>query len=402
MIISIIAAMGNNRVIGINNKLPWNLPADMEHFRQLTMGKPVIMGQKTFESIGKSLAGRKNIVLSRDNNFRPSDCIVAHSIQETLDATKDFEEVMIMGGVSIYSQFLPLADRMYLTLVEGDFVGDAYFPEFDHNDWIEVERIEHEADKNNPHRYSFVTLERKPRRRGLHPLLHPSLRLGCMKKNEKVLVVAREVIFENEHWQGLKTENLDYYLNLIKNNFQFRQRNEVENDSSWQQIIPYIVFNFQDKYFLYRYLKLAGEKRLKNDYLLGIGGHINPADKRLVKEDKSSFPPTECRLRDEGGKDILEVGLMREWNEEVLYKGNLLEKKLIGILNDEKRPVEAVHLGLVYLFIGDSPKIFVREKDVLEGKLIKLKDLGKKLKKTGGWAPIVYQEYLSKFLRGRR
>jgi len=91
--------MGNNRVIGINNKLPWNLPADMEHFRQLTMGKPVIMGQKTFESIGKSLAGRKNIVLSRDNNFRPSDCIVAHSIQETLDATKDFEEVMIMGGV---------------------------------------------------------------------------------------------------------------------------------------------------------------------------------------------------------------------------------------------------------------------------------------------------------------
>lgn len=162
MIISIIAAIGNNRVIGINNKLPWNLPADMEHFRQLTMGKPVIMGQKTFESIGKSLAGRKNIVLSRDNNFWPSECIVAHSIEETLDAAKDFEEVMIMGGVSIYGQFLPLADRIYLTLVEGDFVGDAYFPEFDHNDWIEVERIEHEADENNPHRYSFVTLERKP------------------------------------------------------------------------------------------------------------------------------------------------------------------------------------------------------------------------------------------------
>ena len=204
-----------------------------------------------------------------------------------------------------------------------------------------------------------------------------------MKKNEKVLVVAREVIFKNEHWQGLKTENLDYYLNLIKNNFQFRLRNEVENDSSWQQIIPYIVFNFQDKYFLYHYLKLAGEKRLKNDYLLGIGGHINPADKRI-------------------GKDILEAGAMREWNEEVLYKGNLLEKKLIGILNDEKRPVEAVHLGLVYLFVGDSPKIFVREKDVLEGKLIELKDLGKHVKKTGGWAPIVYQEYLSKFLRGGR
>ena len=120
-----------------------------------------------------------------------------------------------------------------------------------------------------------------------------------MKKNEKVLVVAREVIFKNEHWQGLKTENLDYYLNLIKNNFQFRLRNEVENDSSWQQIIPYIVFNFQDKYFLYHYLKLAGEKRLKNDYLLGIGGHINPIDLRLVKKDKSSFARTLVRAREE-------------------------------------------------------------------------------------------------------
>jgi len=201
-----------------------------------------------------------------------------------------------------------------------------------------------------------------------------------MKKNEKVLVVAREIIFKNEHWQGLKTENLNYYLNLIKNNFQFRERSEIENDSSWQQIIPYIVFNFQDKYFLYHYLEKAGEKRLRNDYLLGVGGHINPIDLKP-------------------GEDILEAGSMREWNEEILYKGNLLEKKLIGILNDEKREVEAVHLGLVYLFVGDSPEIFVKEKDILEGKLINVKDLGKKLENSGGWAPIVYQEYLSKFLK---
>jgi len=201
-----------------------------------------------------------------------------------------------------------------------------------------------------------------------------------MQKSEKVLVMVRDVIFKNEHWQGLKTKNLDYYLNLIKNNFQFKLRSEVENDPSWQQIIPYIVFNFQDKYFLYHYLEKAGEERLKNDYILGIGGHINPTDI-------------------EGNEDILESGMMREWNEEIEYKGNLIEKKLIGILNDEKRPVEAVHLGLVYLFKGDSSEISVREKDVLEGKLIERKELGKYVENTGGWAPIVYKEYLKKFLK---
>ena len=159
--ISIIVAIGNNRVIGINNKLPWNLPADMEHFRQLTAGKPVIMGQKTFESIGKPLPDRTNIILSRDNNFKPQGCIVVHSIKEALNAANGAEEVMIAGGVSIYSQFLPLADRMYLTLIEGNFEGDAYFPEFNRDDWNEVERIENEPDKDNPYKYTFITLERK-------------------------------------------------------------------------------------------------------------------------------------------------------------------------------------------------------------------------------------------------
>jgi len=201
-----------------------------------------------------------------------------------------------------------------------------------------------------------------------------------MKKDEKVLVVASNIIFKDGYWQGLKTENVDHYLNLIKNNFQFKLRAEVENDPSWQQIIPYIVFNFQDKYFLYHYLEKASEERLKNDFLLGIGGHINPIDLKL-------------------GEDVLEAGAMREWNEEIIYKGNLLEKKIIGILNDEKRPVEAVHLGLVYLFVGDSPEIFVREKDVLEGRLVELKDLAEYVENTGGWAPIVYQEYLSKLLK---
>ena len=160
-VISIIAAIGNNWVVGINNKLPWDLPADMEHFRQKTLGKPVIMGQKTLESIGKPLPGRTNIVLTLDENFHPQGCTVAHSIEEALGAAKDFEEVMICGGVSIYKQFLPLADRMYLTRIKNDFEGDAFFPEFDWEDWKEVERIEHPAGDGNPYKYSFITLERK-------------------------------------------------------------------------------------------------------------------------------------------------------------------------------------------------------------------------------------------------
>ena len=160
-VISIIVAIGNNWVVGINNKLPWDLPADMEHFRRLTVGKPIIMGQKTFESIGKPLPGRTNIVLTLDKDFHPQGCTISHSIEEAVEAAKDFEEVMICGGVSIYKQFLPLADRMYLTRIEGDFEGDAFFPEFNWGDWKEVERVEHLADENNPYKYSFITLERK-------------------------------------------------------------------------------------------------------------------------------------------------------------------------------------------------------------------------------------------------
>jgi dihydrofolate reductase len=161
MIISIIAAMGRNRVIGIKNSLPWKLPADMEHFRQLTMGKPVIIGQKPFESIGKPLPGRNNIILTLDKNFTPAGCEVAHSIEEALEIAKNFKEVMICGGVSVYKQFLPIADRLYLTLIEGAFKGDAFFPEFNWNDWEEIERIENEPDKDNLYQYTFLTLKRK-------------------------------------------------------------------------------------------------------------------------------------------------------------------------------------------------------------------------------------------------
>ena len=157
--------MSNSRVVGINNKLPWNLPADLEHFKELTLAKPVIMGQKTFESIGKPLTGRTNIILTLDKDFTPSGCQVAHSIKEALEIAKDFKEVMICGGVSIYRQFLPLADRMYLTLIEGNFEGDAFFPEFDWLEWKEVEHIENQPDDENPYKYTFITLERKNERK---------------------------------------------------------------------------------------------------------------------------------------------------------------------------------------------------------------------------------------------
>lgn len=199
------------------------------------------------------------------------------------------------------------------------------------------------------------------------------------KDDEQILVVKASTIFKDGKWQGLKTDNLDYYIDLINKNYEFKRRGDMENDPSWQQIIPYIVFNYKDEYFLYRYLKKAGEQRLKNDYIVGVGGHINQED-------------STC------GKDVLKAGTEREWNEEINYKGKL-EKKLIGILNDDRRPVEAVHLGLVYLFKGDNPNISVKETDKLQGELVELKELIKRVEGTEGWAPIICDEYLKNLLK---
>ena len=198
------------------------------------------------------------------------------------------------------------------------------------------------------------------------------------KDNELILVVPSEIVFEKGKWQGLKTDDLDYYIDLIKKNCQFKRRGDMENDPSFQQIIPYVLFNFEDKYFIYKYLPEAGEKRLVDTYQLGVGGHINPID-------------------DEDSKDVLESGMMREWDEEVNFKGNILEKKLVGILNDDSRPVEQVHLGLVYNFIGDSPEISIKEIDKMVGELVDKKDIGKYIEGNPGiWVQLVYRDYLSK------
>jgi len=161
MIISIIAAMGNQRVIGANNTLPWHLPADMQWFRKCTMGKPIIMGRTTFESIGKPLPGRKNVVVTRNTAYRVEGALVVHSLEQAIEVLQDEAEAMIIGGSNIYSQALNFADRLYLTEIHEDFVGDSWFPEFDMTQWSLLSREDHQVDEKNHYNYSFVSLQRK-------------------------------------------------------------------------------------------------------------------------------------------------------------------------------------------------------------------------------------------------
>lgn len=158
MTISIIAAMGKNRVIGKGNSLPWNLPEDMKRFRELTLGKPVVMGRKTFESIGKPLPNRKNIIITRDKEYNAGGCIVVHSADEALKAAGESMEIMVIGGEQIFREFLPKADRLYLTFIDKDFEGDSFFPEYNKNEWKAIKKEEH---SNNQYRFAFVDLEKK-------------------------------------------------------------------------------------------------------------------------------------------------------------------------------------------------------------------------------------------------
>ena len=162
VVLSLIAAMADDRAIGIDNRLPWRLPADMQWFRRHTLGKPIVMGRKTFESFGgKPLPQRTNIVITTDKAYRAEGAVVVNSIDEALAAAGEAEEVMIIGGESFYRQMLPRADRFYLTLVHGKFEADAWFPEFDWNEWREVTREEHPVDEKNAWACSFIVLERR-------------------------------------------------------------------------------------------------------------------------------------------------------------------------------------------------------------------------------------------------
>jgi len=160
MIISIITAMDENQLIGKDNGLPWKLPADLQFFKKVTMSKPIIMGRKTFESIGRPLPGRTNVVITRDESFDAEGCEVVFSLNDALNKVENVEEAMVIGGANIYQQFLPQADRLYLTRVEGEFEGDAWFPKIDFENWELIEKEVHKADEKNEADYSFQVFQR--------------------------------------------------------------------------------------------------------------------------------------------------------------------------------------------------------------------------------------------------
>ena len=159
---AIVVAAAENNVIGKDNDLIWHLPADLRHFKQLTMGHPILMGRKTYESIGKPLPGRTSVIVTSQENYAADGCIVANSLQEALEQAKKIDEqVYVIGGAEIYKQALPLTDVIYLTRLHHTFEGDVSFPELDEKEWQTVEQEHHEPDEKNKYRYSFLTLRRK-------------------------------------------------------------------------------------------------------------------------------------------------------------------------------------------------------------------------------------------------
>jgi dihydrofolate reductase len=160
MKLSIIVAMANNRVIGLENQMPWHLSADLKRFKEITMGKPILMGRKTFESIGRPLPGRTNIIISRNKAYSPSGCQVFSSIEQALKAHKNATEIMVIGGSGIYKTLLPLTDRIYLTQINSTFEGDVFFPETKSSHWREVANLKVIDDKTVSFEYSFKILNR--------------------------------------------------------------------------------------------------------------------------------------------------------------------------------------------------------------------------------------------------
>jgi dihydrofolate reductase len=158
--LALIAALARNRVIGRDNSLPWHLPADLRFFKRTTMGKPLLMGRRTWESIGRPLPGRRMIVLSRDPGYRAPGCVVAHSLGEALDLGGSDPELMVIGGATLYAQTLPSAERLYLTLVDADVPGDVRFPEWGGLEWRLVWEEAHPADVDHAWSFRFQRWER--------------------------------------------------------------------------------------------------------------------------------------------------------------------------------------------------------------------------------------------------
>jgi dihydrofolate reductase len=158
--LSIIVATDQHGLIGKDNDLPWRLSADLRYFREITMGKPIIMGRRTHESIGRPLPGRKNIILTTDEGYQAEGCTVCQTIDQAIRECDGAEEAMVMGGASLYEQFLARADKLYLTLVDAELEGDTWFPEWDKSQWHQLSRQDHSADEKNDHPYSFIVYRR--------------------------------------------------------------------------------------------------------------------------------------------------------------------------------------------------------------------------------------------------
>jgi dihydrofolate reductase len=155
--ISFVVAMDDNRAIGKDNDLPWYLPNDLKHFKKTTMGKPIVMGRKTYESIGKPLPGRENIVVTRDQSYEAEGTTIVHSVDEVLQMNA---EICVIGGTEIFKMFLPVADRLYITEIHHTFDADTYFPELNDNEWKELSRTEGIVDEKNKYPHEFVVYEK--------------------------------------------------------------------------------------------------------------------------------------------------------------------------------------------------------------------------------------------------
>lgn len=163
MILSLIAAIGKNNELGKDNTLLWHIPADLKYFRDTTRGHAVIMGRKTFESIGRPLPNRENIVITRDHYWQADGVQVVHSLDEALAVYKDTEqEVFVIGGAQIYAEALPYADKLYITRIDTSVPADTFFPDVDMNIWRETSHEAHEPNEQNPLPYAFVTYEKTP------------------------------------------------------------------------------------------------------------------------------------------------------------------------------------------------------------------------------------------------
>ena len=158
--ISLIAALAKNRVIGIENRLPWRLPEDLAHFKALTLGHPILMGRKTFESLGRPLPGRRNIVITRNADYQPAGCEIATSIPDAIARCTEADEIFFIGGADLYAQALPIVHRLYLTEVAIEAVGDAWFPDYDRTAFREISRESRTGEKGDTLAFDFVVYER--------------------------------------------------------------------------------------------------------------------------------------------------------------------------------------------------------------------------------------------------